>query len=212
MPELRRTPLSRLRLRVLLHRRLLAACCAALAVAAALRALSAPPPATQSVWVAAHDLAGGAVVRPEDLRAAAYRPGSAPAGAISAPGIVLGRPVAHPMRSGEPWTDLSVTGSRQRAAYAGMRALPVRLDPDVAALLRPGDRIDLVAVDAESPGEGHLVASGAVVIAIPARDPAAAPIPDISRGRVVVLAVADAEAMSASVAGATGVLTAYWSR
>ena len=93
---------------------------------------------------------------------------------------MLGRTVAHPMRSGEAWTDLSVTGSRQRAAYAGMRALPVRLDPDVAALLRPGDRVDLVAVSAESPDEGHLVASGAVVIAVPARDPSSAGLPDTS--------------------------------
>ena len=60
--------------------------------------------------------------------------------------------LAGPVRAGEPLTDVRLVGASLAAAYPGAVAVPVRLpDAGMAALLRVGDRIDLVAADPRAP-------------------------------------------------------------
>jgi len=171
-----------LRRTLLLRRRLLAALLAGVAVFAGLRA--AAPPAPPSVWVvtASHDLGGGAVLASGDLTRVAYADGTAPDGALSLPDA-LGRTLAAPLRRGEPVTDVRLVGPGLLDGYDGAGAgsptgddavaLPVRIpDPGVVALLRVGDRVDLLATD-PSGGGTTTVATDVPVLAIPQPDPSA---------------------------------------
>ncbi len=76
--------------------------------------------------------------------------------------------LASPLRRGEPVTDARVVGPGLWSLVpAGQVAVPVRLaDLAVADLLRPGDRVDVLAsVDGRAT---EVVAAGALVLAVPA--------------------------------------------
>jgi Flp pilus assembly protein CpaB len=83
---------------------------------------------------------------------------------------VLGRLVAGPVRRGEPLTDVRLLGPSLLAAVArgpDVVAVPVRFaDAGAAALLRPGDRVDVLAAPPDT--------------ALPPDLPAAAPAPDLA--------------------------------
>lgn len=168
---------------MLARRRLLAAVCAAVAVVAALRAVSPPPPRLVVVPAAAHDLAAGAVLGPDDVVALRLPADAVPGGALGDP---VGATLAAPVRSGEPLTDVRLVGQPGSRPPPGLVATPVRLpDAAAAALLRPGDRIDLLATDARR-GRTWQVASDALVLQTPAADETTAgPL----GGRVVLLGV-----------------------
>ncbi len=173
------------RRRVLAHRRLLAALLVGVAVAAALRALSPPPPATTAVTVAARDLPAGATLGSGDVTVERWPEASLPDGAVDSP---VGEVLASPVRRGEPLTDARLVGQAAAAAPAGSVAAPVRLpDASAVALLRPGDRIDLVATDARR-GRTELVAAGVLVLTVPPVDPGASAAGPLG-GRIVVLAL-----------------------
>lgn len=129
-----------------MHRRLLAALLTASAVAATVAALAPPEPRTVAVTVAAHDLPAGRALASGDLTTARLAPTAVPDGALRpAAGAIL----AAPVRRGEPLTDARLVGPSLVAAHPGLVAVPVRLpDAAMAALLDPGDRIDLYAVAA----------------------------------------------------------------
>lgn len=201
------SPLARLqRLRravrraVLGRRRLLAALCAGIAVAAGVRAASAPPPPTVPVMTAAHDLEAGAVLRDSDLRPLQFAPDSVPGGLVS---DAVGRTLAAPVRAGEPITDVRLVGQDLARAHRELATMPVRLpDAGQLALLSVGDRIDLVATDAQR-GDTTVVTSGALVLALPRADDSARAAGTAPGGVVVlgvrpedVVAVADAAARS----------------
>lgn len=101
-----------------------------------------------SVLVAAHDLAGGATVGAADVRPVSFAPDRVPAGALAAARQAVGQRLSGPVRRGEPITDARLLG---RGLATGLSsesvAVPVRLaDGGTTALLRPGDRVDLLAV------------------------------------------------------------------
>jgi Flp pilus assembly protein CpaB len=203
----------RLRRRVLVRRRPLAALSAGLAVAAGLHAVAAPSPHTVPVVVAARDLAAGAPVRAGDVRTAAFRPGSVPAGLVADP---VGRTLASPLRAGEPVTDARLLGPALARASPGGVAVPVRLsDPGTAALLRVGDQVDLVSTDPQD-GSTTVLASRVLVLALPAETDsdgvAGAAAGGTLTGRVVVLAVPVADVTSVSGASVTHFLTFAWSQ
>jgi Flp pilus assembly protein CpaB len=127
------------------YRRPLAAVCAAAAVAFALSALRPAAAAGVRVPTAARDLPSGAALRPSDVRLVTMPAAAAPAGIIRAG--LAGRVLAGPMRRGEPLTDARLLGPRLLNGYGpGLVAVPVRVaDPASARLLRPGDRIDVLA-------------------------------------------------------------------
>ncbi len=94
-------------------------------------------------------------------------------------------------------TDVRLVGPGLAAGYPGLTLVPVRF-PDAAAagVLRPGDRIDVVAADPRS-GTAETVAVGAVVVTLLAD---AADVTQLPAGRLVLLAVPAGAAGTLSVA------------
>ena len=91
-----------------------------------------------------------------------------------------------------------------------MVATPVRIpDASVAALLRVGERVDVLAADPQG-GPTDLVATAALVLALPAPvDDAAA---DALPGRLVVLGLDAAEVPAVAGASVTRFLTIAYAR
>jgi len=122
---------------------------AALVVACALAArAAAPPPApTAPVVVAATDLRPGDVLTDGDLRVVRLPRATVPDTAAARTDALLGEELAVDVPHGLPVVTAHLARSRfARSAPAGTVAVPVHLaDAAVAALLRPGDRVDLVA-------------------------------------------------------------------
>lgn len=197
-----------LRRHVLARRRPLAAGCAAVAVLVGLRVGAGPPPATVAVPVAARDLPAGAVVGPTDLTTAAFARGTEPSGLPDDP---VGRVLASPVVAGEPVTSVRLVGEGLADAHPDLTVMPVRLpDAGVVSLLRPGDRIDLMAADPGS-GEAAPLADDVLVLAVPADDDATS---DSSAppGRLVVLAISPAAAPDVGLAAVTLFLVVAFSR
>lgn len=165
---------------------------------AALLLLSGQPPATAAptttVLVAAHDLRGGVSLTRADLHLARLPSGLLPSGALRAVSAALGRSPSGPVRRGEPLTDVRLLGpALLRASGAGaLVAAPVRIaDPGAVALLRPGDRVDVIAGAGTAPGGGpaRVVAPDLVVIGVPPGGADGA-----AEGALVVLAASPAVA------------------
>lgn len=124
---------------------------AAVLVAVALVLAVVPEPGSTSrpVVVAAADLASGSVPAAADLVVRPFPPDLVPAGALADPAAGAGRVLVGAVRAGEPLTDARLTGAGPLPG--GGAAVPVRLaDPDVAALLRPGSRVDVVTSGAQA--------------------------------------------------------------
>lgn len=152
------------------HRRLLAAGLAAAAAALIIHATQPAPPATAPVVVAARDLPGGATLTDADLAVADVLPDTVPAGALPDLHAGLGRLLAGPVRAGEPITDVRLTGPSLVEGWGDdLVAVPVRIaDPGVVALVRPGDRIDLIAASMDGQTEAAVLATQVPLLAVPA--------------------------------------------
>lgn len=144
----------------------------ALVLACALGARAgAPPPApTVAVVVAADDLRAGDVLAAGDLRTVRVPRAAAPSGAPDADHLV-GEELAVDVPRGLAVVPVHLARSRfAAAAPAGTVAVPVHLaDAAVAALLRPGDRVDLVAGALDGwPGEDGpaVLAEAALVLEV----------------------------------------------
>jgi Flp pilus assembly protein CpaB len=182
------------------HRRLLAAGLAAAAVAVGLQVVAPPPPATTEVLAAAHDLPAGTALADVDLTSVALPVGVVPSGALEPGADVVGRSVAGPIRAGEVITDLRLVGPALVAGLgAGLVATPVRVaDAGTAGLVRPGDRVDVLATPASQDLAGQpsrTVAADVVVVAVPGGDGG------FVDGALLVLATTPA--VAATLAGAT---------
>lgn len=200
--------LRRTRRAFLARRRLLAALCAGLAVAAALQALAAPPQPRSAVLVAAHDLAAGTRLRADDLATRGFVAGTVPAGTLTA-AEAMGRTTVGPVRAGEPLTDVRVLDRALLDAYGDAVAAPVRIaDPAAVALLRVGDRIDVLAADPQGSG-ARVVASDVPVLALPGRAAAGT---DLVSGALVVVAAPEDVARDLAAVGATSLLSLTLSR
>jgi pilus assembly protein CpaB len=192
--------------RSLLHaaRQVLAALLAGTALVLALRPAPTPAassvPATTPVVVAADDLSPGAVLTTGDLTVAAYPPALQPGGTAADPTALVGATLAAGLRAGEPVTDARVVGAGLTAMLTeGQVAAPVRpADLAVSALVRPGDRVDVLAT---TPGaeRAEVVAAGALVLAAPGLD-------DTGDG-LLLLAVDDATAALLAAAATSATLT-----
>jgi pilus assembly protein CpaB len=203
--------LDDLRRRILVHRRLLGSLFAALAVWLVLQSSTAPPPATQPVWTAAHDLVSGTVLTRDDLARTGFAPGSVPAAAVRSLDAVVGRTLATPLGSGEPITPAHLTGSELLAGYPGRSAVAIRIpDSDVVALLTPGQRVALVASDPQGGVPPERVADDAAVLTVPEPDTDLAA--GTLAGRLVVVAVPREEADAVVAAGTTRYLSVVWDR
>ncbi len=207
-----RPPLSLLRgvrRGVLRRRRLLAALAAAVAVAAGLQAVATPPEPTVPVAVAARDLPVGTRLTSTDLIEVGFAEGSVPGDLAERP---EGRVLAAPVRRGEPLSDVRLVGPRLNEGRPDLVVLPVRLpDPGMAALLEPGDLIDLMATDPQE-GTASMVARAVEVLALPPVDEGGlAASASGSAGRLVVLGVDPVEASAIAAASVRDYVTFTWS-
>lgn len=157
------------------NRRLASALLAAVAVVVAISAIRGNGPATTKVWVAAHDLAGGAPLHRSDLALEALPRSAVPAGAIPPDTPPVGVMLGAPVRRGEPLTDVRLLSPFLLSAAASPRhvAVPVRVTdgPAALALVTAGERVAVIA--ASDPGVGvrsqvRTVVAGVRVLAVPA--------------------------------------------
>lgn len=188
--------------RALLLRRAAALLLALLALALALR----PPDAAarSPVVLAARDLPSGTALTPADLSLATWPGELVPVGALRAPGDADGRVLAGAARAGEPITDVRLAGADAAGRLAGRpgdAAVPVRLaDPEVARLLGPGSRVDVVTPAPDGDRPVVLAADAAVLTVVAAEaDAPAGPGPG-SRGRLVLVALPRADAARVAAA------------
>ena len=197
--------LRRLSPSVLGTRRIAAALLVVVALALALR----PPPTPAAAMgvdgvplvIAAQDLAPGTVLTRTDLTVVEAPAGIVPAGTARDPTALVGRVLAVGARSREPLTDTRLVGAGLVALLsADQVAAPVRLaDLGVAALVRTGDRVDVLAAAAGG-APAEVVAADALVLA------ASAGVEDPASGLLLV-AVDRATAARLAGAAATATLT-----
>ncbi|RSM81386.1 hypothetical protein DL991_07545 [Amycolatopsis sp. WAC 01375] len=123
-------------------------------------------PGTATV-ASARDLPAGTMLRAGDLKLVDLPDDVRPQGALGRSDSAEGRMLVGAARAGEPLTDVRLVD----AAIPGSgdpesSTVPVRLaDAGVAELLRPGQRVDVVAA-AEAGREASVLASMAVVAAV----------------------------------------------
>lgn len=146
-------------------RRVLAALCVGIAAWISFATFASGREASGVALVAAGDLAAGHRVEAADLRVAHLDPALVPPAALADDSAAVGQVLAAPVSAGE-----FVTRTRLRPAASlaslppSTRAIHVPL-PDIGsiALVRPGDRVDLVAVTT-----GAVVGSDLLVLAVDA--------------------------------------------
>jgi Flp pilus assembly protein CpaB len=162
----------------------------------------APPPVGMPVVVAARDLPAGTVLAKPDLRAASLPADVAPAGTARDVPALVGRTTAGAVRRGEPVTDVRLVGPGLTTGLGPREssATPVRLaDPEAAALVRPGDRVDVLGTPVDRTDAGTAdaveVATGVRVLAVLGGREAA---------DGVVLVVASTPEVARRLAGAAG--------
>ncbi|HEY0214866.1 MAG TPA: SAF domain-containing protein [Cellulomonas sp.] len=150
-----------------------AAACAGLAVAVVVEGLSPPPPTTTLVAVAARDLRAGTTLAEADIDLRAVAVALVPGALTAQDGATgpspdvgnVGRRLAVPVPEGLPLVP-SLFADPDTEGPPGTVVVPVRFaDPEVAALLTPGTRVDVVAaamLDGQPP---ERVARDATVLA-----------------------------------------------
>lgn len=196
----------------------LAAVLFGLAAALAVHVLRPPPPPTVDVAVTARPVSAGTELTRDDVVLRAIAADLAPPGAAHAVRSLLGRAAVVALPAGAPLhTTLVSDAGVSAAAPHGTVVVPVRLSDDaVAALLRPGDRVDLLSgttsgsAQAESP---QYLARGALVLPVPTgREPEGAggllgPASEADRP-VTLVAVAPKDAPELSAVSGWGSVTA----
>lgn len=189
----------------------LAAALVLAAAASAVRGHRAEAVSATPVLVAAHDLAGGHVLIPGDVRTVPYPRARLPAGALRPGDRPAGRTVAGPVRAGEVLTDVRLLGAPLLAAYGpGLVATPVRIaDAGAVRLLRSGDRVDVLATPARNEGaatpprKAETLVSAAPVVSVPPPDPSGPG----EGGALVLLATTPETATRLAAANSAGVLS-----
>ncbi len=123
-----------------------AALCCGLAASVVVGALRPPPPPTAPAVVTARAVPPGTTLAAPDVRVDHVPASLLPAGAPARADDVVGRRATVALPEGTLLQDGLVAGGELAAgAPDGTVVAPVRLDPGVAALLGPGDRVDLLA-------------------------------------------------------------------
>lgn len=190
------------------HRRLLAAVLLALATGLAVDAATARPPAGVSLVVAARDLPAGHTVRDADLALLRVPRDAVPDGATGRTTQLEGAVLAGPVRRGEAITDARLGGPGMlTAAPPGTLAVPVRLtEPAVLDVVRPGDRVSLLAgpdidgLGGPVDGRGEVLAPAAVVLRVPADGGGTSLLGSADDSAVLVLALTRDEATRVAAA------------
>lgn len=147
------------------HRRKLAVLAAVGAVLTGITALAPDGPPSVAVVRATSRLAGGATVTSSAVEVARVPEAAVPREALTDPAAVIGKTVLGPVAEGTVLTALDVVSAS--ATAAGRVVAPLRLaDADVAALVRAGDSVDVLAAEPEA-GAAVVVARGVRVLTVP---------------------------------------------
>lgn len=148
------------------HRRKLAVVAAVAAVLTGVSAATPTGPPTLRVVRATTQLDSGAVVSAHDISLAEVAEDALPRDALVDPAAVIGRRVLGPVAEGQVLTQLHLLAEKAGAG-TGYVVAPLRLaDPDVAGLLQPGSRIDVIAADQEGAG-AEIAARNVKVLTVP---------------------------------------------
>ncbi|MFD7022938.1 RcpC/CpaB family pilus assembly protein [Promicromonospora sukumoe] len=196
----------------------LAALLFGLAATLTVHLLRPPPPPTVDVAVTARAIAPGTPLSREDIVVRAVDADLAPPGVLRSWRDLLGRAAVVGLPAGAPLHATLVSDDGVSAAAPhGTVVVPVRLSDDaVADLLRPGDRVDLLAgttSGSEPAGEPRYLARAALVLPVPAtREPKDAggllgAAPD-GEGPVTLVAVSPDDAPELSAVSGWGSVTA----
>lgn len=151
-----------------LRRALVVAGVVVLALAVA-RQAAPPAPSTDPVVVAARDLQAGTTLAAGDLREVRLPVGHSPDGTAATAEDLVGRRVVVDVPARLVVVEQHLDGHRFAVDPPGGTVLvPLRLaDPGMAALLRPGDRVDVVAPGPDGPA--RVLARAALVVEVPAQ-------------------------------------------
>lgn len=189
------------------HRGLLAAGLAAAAVATGLTVLAPTTEPGVPVLTATRDLAAGMPLTAEDLVATTMPRALVPSGALTEMAGAVGQFVAGPVRRGEPLTDVRLlsSGLLDRGAGGGGAAevaVPVRVaEPAVAALVRAGDRVDVLAAAPEAGPAAAVVATGVRILSVPVLGD------DTGEGALLIVAASRSAAARLAASAVTGRLS-----
>ena len=181
------------------------------AIAAVLTGISAAAPegpAMTTVVKAKSHLPGGTVLSGTDLMLDPVVASDVPEGVVTDPNDLVGKTLAAPVAENQMMTLLTTTAPRASVSPDHVIA-PLRLaDTAVAALLRPGDVVDVVAADADGEQPAVAIAAGARVITVPeVPGDRAGPGPD---GGLVLIDVDSHTATVLAQAAASATLSIIW--
>lgn len=144
--------------------------------------------------VASRDLPAGLTLEAADLTSRVIPGDLLPSGALKPGAAILGRTITSAARKGEVITDARILSPGLLSGATGLVVAPVRLtDASTVALLRAGDRVDvLAATNADEASSVTTIVSSALVLAVPIKRPASSGgESDVTSGEgsLVVLAV-----------------------
>ena len=204
----RRRPLRSLRRAASWHRRKLAVLAAVAAVLTGLAAAAPAGPPTSSVVRATSELPGGTRLAAADLELAAVVADDAPRGALTDLAGAVDQLLAAPVAEGQILTPAALTTART-VTDRGRVVAPLRLaDADLAALLRPGDRVDVIAADPQSE-QADVVARAVRVVTVPrSDDPTGGS--ESATGRLILTEVDPETARVLARAAVSATLTVIW--
>jgi Flp pilus assembly protein CpaB len=127
----------------------------------------APASPASAVVVAARDLPAGAELAAGDVETAAWASGTSPPAALTRAQDALGRRTAGALARGEPITTTRLVGPGLATGLpAGEVAVAVQVTGATSALVRPGDRVRLLAAPAVDGGAATTIADPALVLAV----------------------------------------------
>lgn len=191
--------MTRLRTTLRWHRRSIAAVLLGLGVVFALLALRPQVEPLTQVVVAVRELPGGTTVAPDQVQVVSWPTRALPQGAFTRPDEVVGQQLVGPVARGSAFARAFVVQGGLQAA-SGRQLVPVRLaDAQVLAFLQVGRRVSVVGLDAD--GRPVVLARGARVAVLPGQAQGGLLGSNQSGGALVVVDVADAEAVQLAALG-----------
>ena len=151
-------------------RRLAALVCLAAALWSVVQDRRAPSTVTTSVVVAARDLAAGTLLGSADVQIAPWPSRLVPVAALRSLDHTVGTVIAAPMNKGEPVTAARLRGRGLTTGLPdGWVAITVVVDnAATAGLLRPGDRVDVLAAPPQETFDSDASVAGAAASVVAA--------------------------------------------
>jgi pilus assembly protein CpaB len=203
----RRRPLHGLARAASWHRRKLAVVAAIAAVLTGISAAAPAGPTMITVVKARSELPGGTVLSASDLVLDPVVASDVPAGVLTDMNDLIGKTLAGPVAENQMMTLLTTTAAHAKVAPGHVIA-PLKLaDTALAALVRPGDMVDVIAADTDGE-QGAVVAANARVVTVPQ-----APDDRVGAGSDGALVLIDVDSQTAALlaqAAASATLSIIW--